>query len=157
MSKPLWPFEKSSKTHSAWRQFNIYPSFALLHRQHRSDTAFPQFLCVCFPEQSRTGLLAVWSAALQSCTIKSVQPRALFFCRSYDQKCEAAREGGRFGEQGDSEGNTQRLREGKTKRERSKEKRHLAEGRFKRGRSVQGGTERREVRVINTVQRLRSP
>lgn len=47
-------------------------------------------------------------------------------------------------------------RERKTKRKRSKKKHfgHLAEGRFKRERSVQGGIERREARVINTAELL---
>lgn len=53
----------------------LYPLFVL---QHLSDTVFTQILCVCFPERSTRRLLPVWSAALQSCTIKSVQPRAFF-------------------------------------------------------------------------------
>lgn len=155
VTKLLWPFE--SRRNTTPGSLTLYLAFVFLYHQDLSDSVFtPNFACVT--EQSTRMILQFFG--VKECSFAQLHNQicsaSSLFCWSYDQKSETERGGTTMQGRGRFWG--QRLRERKRKWEMSKEKNwHLAEGICERERSGQEDVDRREVEVVNTVERLRFP
>lgn len=103
-TKLLWPFESRRNTSNTW-QFDFRSGICFSSPPGSLKFCFHTKFCLCHwaKHQNDTAVLVWKSAALHSCTIKSVQPRA-FSASHMTKRVRQKGEGERCRQEGDFEG-----------------------------------------------------